>query len=196
MAKGGSELTAYMMDYVPFHGGENDQDLDSQTLVYLKGDGVYDQDRREDFLSRVRGFLQRELLEIGRSSKHPVVLALAPGHKRGPPSGFLLEVAQEVLQKLDRKHPNKFEDGFTQLVRTEKVAKSATASGRRNKAKHRDSIDVDTPPGVDSESLNTGKVVCILDDVWTSGATLSVCGEKISTTGASDVKLIAIGKTV
>jgi len=40
------------------------------------------------------------------------------------------------------------------------------------------------------------KVVCILDDIWTSGCTLRACRQLVTNHGAKKVYLLAIGKTV
>ncbi len=183
------ELNASMMPFYPYHSGNNPLHTpgsDSQTLVFVKR-GSAIQQRKEALISKIITFL----CGLDQPAGPPVVLALAPGHK--PKSyGFL----QEVIQKLAREHLTRFVDGSTQLMRTVEVPKSATTPGPRDIAIHRNSIAVCTPSGVAVESLNTGRVVWILDDIWTSGATLRACGEKISTTGASEIKLIAIGKTM
>ncbi len=189
----------YMMDYHPYHGGNNPyHDEDSQTLVYLKRGTVYDPMRKKSFLSRIKDFLEKLVLELVKQAtetgqpQRPIVLTLAPGHGPGSQSGFLLPVIKDLVGK----YPGQLIDGSTQLVRTTEVPKSTTTPGPRDESKHRCSIKVCAPPAVKVETLNAGKIVFVIDDVWTSGATLSVCGEKMSTTGALDVKLVAVGKTV
>ena len=76
----------------------------------------------------------------------------------------------------------------TLLQRHTQVQKQATSSGMRDINTHLNSIKV--------VGEVAGKVVCILDDVWTSGCTLRACHQLVTEQGAKKVYLLAIGKTV
>ncbi len=184
-------LDASMMDHHPYHKRKNPRhDYDSKTLAYLKGT-VYNPKRREKFVSRVKKFLKDQVdAHIEQEPEIPIVLAMPPGHTPDSKPGFL----QEVIRELVREYPRQLIDGSTQLVRIKEVPSSAV-NGNRGQDMHQNSIEVCAPPGV-VETLNAGRVVFIIDDVSTTGATLTVCGEKIRTTGPLDVKLYAVGKTV
>lgn len=69
-------LDDFMIDYHPYYRGE--QDEDSQTLVYLKGDGVWDERRREDFQKRIRDWCSHLLSSYPEAKR--VVFTIAPGH--------------------------------------------------------------------------------------------------------------------
>jgi len=81
------------------------------------------------------------------------------------------------------------EDGSSYLQRIETVKKS-TEGGTRSIYTHLNSIVVTDP------KLIEGKIVCIIDDIWTTGCTLCACARKMEEAGASDIKLVAVGKTV
>ncbi len=181
-----------MMDYHPYSKGRNPMHTrgsDSQTLSYLK-QGHVGMSERPNFCAQVHQWLKEELKKLGEG----IVLALVPGHKEDPkPNGL----AHKIVQKLEEKcKAERKALPFQQkmiLVRTKTVRKSATSEGPRSKLTHRGTIEV-SPNSPDC----SGKVVVILDDVWTSGSTLQVCEEVVRRKfpQVKDVKLIAIGRTV
>ena len=202
MAEGGETPDYYMMDYHPYHGGNNpNRDEDSQTLLYLKGDNVYDSVRRQNFLSKIKSFMVEKVLkDLLSQPEVSVTLVLVPGHSPTSPPGFLKEIILELVkdhcQCMAQSSPpekQRLFDGSNQLVRIKGVPKSATTPGRRSVSIHQDSIAVNEDLPV---KVNEGRVVCILDDVWTSGSTMKACVEKIRSTGASDIKTVVVGKTV
>ena len=192
----------YPMDY---ETGEND--YDSSTLRYMKIGEVYSPFRRSDFELRVKQWLKKYIKK--HLSGETVVLAVAPGHKKYDNSSFMYDLVGEFISENHKLH---IEDGRSLLVRYRTIEKQATAGANRRESTDRKSIcinteeeDDDSEEDEDSEEeeeedsisqLNEGKVVVILDDVWTSGCTLRVCEEKVWTTGPEDVRLLAIGKTV
>ena len=80
-------------------------------------------------------------------------------------------------------------DGKGLLICTTKVPKAAHG-GPRDQSLHEKTVKV-----TDSSKVKD-KVVYIIDDVWTTGSTLRACASLIRKAGASDVKLLAVGKTV
>ena len=154
---------------------------------------VYNQSRRLQFETRVK-----EQLKLYITSSLPgetVVLAVAPGHTAYDNSSFMYNlVGQFILENCQQLN---LEDGRSLLERSKTIEKQATAMANRNESTHRESISLNPPPPPPPPPLpNEGKVVVILDDVWTSGCTLRVCEEKVRTTGPKDVRLVAIGKAV
>lgn len=187
-------LDSFLIPYNPYRGGNNpNRDYDSQTLLYLKMGGVWNQQRRDEFVGRICGWLQELLGPMNTPQDRIVVLTVAPGHSPFSLPSFMHDIIGNVLAMTPPPHPY-LEDGRYQLIRTIEVTKQATSLAPRTKETHRYSIAVNGEG--DISTLNQGKIVFILDDIWTSGCTLSVCKEKIIATGAADVKLLAIGKTV
>ena len=185
------EPDSKMMDYHPYSKGKNPRHSpgsDSQTLSYLKQYGYTN--GKENFYDKVFTWLTRELKEVGSE----VILALVPGHEANPnPGGLVHKIVQELQDKCKAEQsPLPFQDKLI-LVRTTTVPKSSTSEGPRSRTTHRETIQVSSP------SLDcSGKVVVILDDVWTSGSTLHVCEEVIRNEypNVKDVKLFAIGRTI
>ena len=169
-----------MMDYIPYKNGH---DYDSQTLVYLKKSGNnYDlEGRKEKLCTRIKEWLMKAL--SGVDEKAAIIVALAPGHTVESSHGFLSEVVVEVVQKIPR-----LQDGRTLLRRITTVPK-ATEGGPRDVDLHMATIQVTNPGSV------AGKVVCIVDDVWTTGATLTACERLMASAGASQIRLLAVAKT-
>ncbi|MCG8626821.1 MAG: phosphoribosyltransferase, partial [Proteobacteria bacterium] len=161
---------------------------------YMKTGQVYNQSRRLEFETRVK-----EQLKSYITSSLPgetVVLAVAPGHEAYNYSSFMYNlVGQFILENCQQLN---LEDGRNLLERSKTIEKQATAGAYRNESTHRESISLNLhcPPPPPPRLPNEGKVVVILDDVWTSGCTLRVCEEKVRTTSPKDVRLVAIGKTV
>ena len=179
-----------MMDYHPYSKVKNPKHSpgsDSQTLYYLKQYG--NTNGKENFYDQVFTWLTRELKEVGSE----VILALVPGHEANPnPGGLVHKIVKGLQDKCKaEKSPLPFQDKLI-LVRTKTVPKSSTSEGPRSPSTHRETIKVR------SHSPDcSGKVVVILDDVWTSGSTLRVCQEVIRKAypKVRDVKLFAIGRT-
>lgn len=178
---------AYMMNYEPYRGGSNPNhtvENCSKTLSYLKMNYLDDKVKR-DFCETIFQWLKMEVLVLAQTG--PVVIAIAPGHEANlNPTGFMYEIVGRLLADTD------CSASVTgcQLLRTVTVLKQSKTPGLRTEATHRETIEVTGPPN------NAGKVVVILDDVWTSGSTLRVCKEVMLTTLPKEVKLFAIGKTV
>ena len=172
----------YMMDYYPYNTGQ--QDRDSQTLVYLKMGNVYDESRKYEFIGNIQAWLKRCIKKI--KAKHPgkeIIFGFAPGHSPGSPDSFM--ITELNVQSLST--DPRFSVKPKLLQRHTAVPKQATG-GHRSVEIHLDSIRV-------TRNL-TGKIVCILDDVWTSGCTLTACSELVEQKGVEHVYVLAIGKTI
>ena len=196
MAAGGKlEPDDYMINFYPMDYESGENDYNSSTLRYMKMGQVYDPSRRSDFEAQVKQWLKRYIKK--RLSNETVVLAVVPGHKEYDNSSFMYDLIRELISE-NRKLG--IEDGCSLLVRYKTIEKQANAGANRSESTHRTSICINTDEEDEEEEdisqLNEGKVVIILDDVWTSGCTLRVCEEKVHTTGPKDVHLLAIGKTV
>ena len=177
----------YMIEYHPYNDGKNPNHTkgsDSQTLVFLK-DGRYSDsasflERKSKFQRRiklwVRGIIDEE------SNKDNVVIAIAPGHSPSSKPNFLHEIIGSVSHKQSM-------DGRKLLYRAEEVEKAAHG-GRRDQSRHEETICISSPKSVKR------KVVYIIDDVWTTGATLRACATIMKKAGAAQVYLLAVGKTV
>ena len=187
------EPDSKMMDYHPYSKGMNPKHTrggDSQTLSYLKQPSGTSQYRKENFYAQVISWLKSELKKVGSEG----ILVLVPGHEENPnPGGLVHKIVQELQDKCKaERSPLPFQDKLI-LVRTKTVPKSSTSEGPRSRTTHRGTIQVSSPSPDCS-----GKVVVILDDVWTSGSTLRVCEEVIRKEypKVKDVKLFAIGRTI
>lgn len=185
MARFQDSPDSFMIDYHPYRGGQNRYHQgDSKTLVFMKGGSLYDKNREAAFLRRIIDWLKREV-EPSIDQNKRVVIAIAPGHKSDSnPTGFM----HDIVKKLAQEYP--VIDGGQQLIRVMDVAKSATTAGLRSMERHSGTIGIN---GNDPD--NKGKVVVILDDVWTSGSTLNACREVMLTTKPEEIRLFAIGKT-
>ena len=171
-----------MMDYYSFKS--ECKDWDSQTLVFLKMGQVYDKDRKSEFICRIQTWLKKCIEEI--KVKHPgeeIIFGFAPGHSPSSSDSFMiteLEVGSLCSDPQFSVHPYL-------LKRFVKVTKQATG-GKRSMDTHLNSIEV-------TKNL-AGKIVCIMDDIWTTGCTLNACIELVSQKEAKQVYVLAIGKTV
>ena len=198
MAAGGKlEPDDYMINFYPMDYESGENDYDSSTLRYMKMDQVYDPSRRSDFEARVKEWIKQYIIKE-QLSDETVVLAVAPGHKKYDNSSFMYDLVRKLISENCKLG---IEDGCSLLVRYKTIEKQANAGANRSESTHCNSICINTDEEDEEEEedisqLNEGKVVIILDDVWTSGCTLRVCEEKVRTTGPKDVHLLAIGKTV
>ena len=173
--------STYMITYYPYHNGQNplhSKGSDSQTLSYLKQDTLYDSDRKEKFEYRISEWLEGILLQ--ERNQGNVVIAIVPGCSPESAPNFLHAIVDKIiLNKSITK---------TSLRRTEEVPKSAH-TGIRNQARHEQTIEVTNPEHV------VDKVVYVIDDIETTGATLRACRKRMMDAGAAQVKLLAVGKT-
>ena len=176
------ELDFFMMDYYPKNSGL--KDWDSQTLVYLKMEEIYDEHRKYKFVGRIKAWLSKCINEIKANHKgEEIILGFAPSHSPSSPDSFMiteLDIDSLCQDPLFSVHPKLLE-------RDVLVPKQATG-GVRSVGIHLNSIKV-------TKDL-TGKIVCILDDVWTTGCTLNACIELVKQRGAKQAYTLAIAKTV
>ena len=180
------EPDSYMIDFEPYRGGNprHTYENGSKTLSYLKM-GYLDDDKREEFCEKIYRWLKGQVTSIHKR----VVIAIAPGHEKcDDPTGFMYDLAERLAGDPDFVWP--VTDGSQQLIRTRTIPKQSQSKGSRSMDVHRGTIELNGNPD------NSGKVVVILDDIWTSGCTLRVCEEVMLTTKPDDVRLFVIGKTV
>ncbi len=163
----------------PYHT----QGSDSQTLNYLKNGGRSSEAKR-NFQARILTWLQTKVFT---DQDVAVVVAIAPGHS---PTSSGQDFLRALIADLITSKARKVQDGTGLLKRKKKVKKS-TEGGPRDQSLHERTIEVTDP----SRQVK-GKVVYIIDDVWTTGATLRACGSLMRKAGASNVKTVAVGKTV
>jgi hypothetical protein len=179
----------YMMNFYPMH--HQPGDYDSSTLRYMKMNKVVDPSREKEFETRVKEWLKLYITNI--LPGETIVLAVAPGHLADDKSSFMYKfIGEFISENFLQLH---IEDGRSLLVRYKTIEKQSSAGASRSESTHRDSIGISpTSPLINQLQ---GKVVVILDDVWTSGCTLRVCEEKVRTNTVpipKDVRLLAIGK--
>ena len=172
----------FMMDYRPYNSGQ--QDEDSKTLVYLKMGNVYSEYRKSEFIGRVQAWLEKCIKKI--KAKHPgkqIIFGFAPGHSPSSSDSFMISELNFHSLSADPQ----FSVEPKLLQRHTEVPKQATG-GHRSVEIHLDSIRVTNDV--------TGKIACILDDVWTTGCTLTACTQLVKQSGAEHVYVLAIGKTI
>ena len=171
----------FTMHYYSHKSGQ--PDTDSQTIVYLKKGTVYNQDRKRAFIGKVQEQLKESIKEI--KTKHPdqeIIFGFAPGHSPSSTDSFMITELDISSLCSDQK----FSVRPRLLERVVEVDKQATG-GVRSISIHLKSIEV-------KEDLS-GKIVCIMDDIWTTGCTLSACTELVKQRGAEQVYTLVIGKT-
>ena len=186
-----SELDGFMIDFYPLQGREGSRyDYDSNTIRFIKMKNVRDPERQPEFERRVKAWLKQFI-----RSNFPddtVVIAIAPSSTAFTKTSFMYGLIETFIAE---NSDLAIEDGSNMLVRYKSIQKQTSITRYfRDESTHRDSLRIE---GADDISkLNEGKVVVILDDVYTSGCTLHVCREKVLQTSPKDVKIVAIGKTV
>ena len=181
------EPNSFMMPYIPYRCGF---DIDSQTLFFAKSTrGIFDEDRKKLFYSRIWKWLDDELTNIDSSF---VMIAIAPGHEANlNPSGFMHDIVSQIINP-------KFA-GTIPLYRVMTVSKSAETPGPRSKARHEGTISLHPPTSpltvLPSTNIYQDKVIIILDDIWTSGSTLCACKDVVKALSPKAILLFAIGRT-
>ena len=195
------ELHEYMMDFHPYRGGTNPHHTngsDSQTLNYMKMKTLSLQPQQGPRFDSLRAKITNWLHNV--ITVKDAVILIAPGHQKGD-----MGDANFVCPLVDQFIADKKKSGWTlsrtPLERTEQVQKS-TDGGIRSKDKHMRTIRMVRP-----EDLKDKTTVYIIDDVWTSGATLQACAEVVMRDWPEacegkplpddlHIYLLAVGKTV
>jgi len=116
---------------------------------------------------------------------HPyekIVIGITPGHVPGSDSFMVTELNIKSLSK------GRVSVDPNMLQRYRKVPKQATSGEPRTIHTHLTSINV--------VGDVAGKVVCILDDIWTTGCTLRGCHQLVLQKDPKSIYLLAIGKAV
>jgi len=150
---------------------------------YLDDNSYKNQERKSEFSAKVLRWLKKSIAEVKRANpSDKIIIGIAPGHKPGSGNSLMTGLGVKSL------HKDPVSVDPTLLQRSKEVPKQATSSGMRDVDTHLDSIDV--------VGDVAGKVVCILDDIWTSGCTLRACHQLVTEQGAKKVYLLVIGKTV
>ena len=174
----------HLMNYYPYKGGQGRQDRDSQTIVYWKA-GYLDnnshknQERKREFSAKVLHWLEKSIAEVKSANpSDKIIIGIAPDHKPGSGNPLMTGLGVKSL------HKDPVSVDLTLLQRYKEVPKQATSI--HDVETHLDSIEV--------VGDVAGKVVCILDDIWTSGCTLRACHQIVTEQGAKKVYLLAIGK--
>ena len=145
---------------------------------------VYNEDRKDDFIGRMQTRLLACINNI--RAKHPgkeIIFGFAPGHSPNSSNSFMIT----ELNVNSLCQDPKFSVKPKLLKRFVEVPKQATG-GYRSVETHLDSIEV-------TEDL-AGKIVCLMDDVCTTGCTLTACRQLVEGRGATQVYTLAIGQTV
>jgi len=92
------DLDYHMMPYHSYRSGH--QDKDSQTIVYFKGDGVYDDERRQEFIDKVIRWLHGCIEKVKMAyPSDKIVVGIAPGHAPGSVSFMVTELNIQSLNK-------------------------------------------------------------------------------------------------
>lgn len=181
-------LDAFMINFHPYKQ-EGPNDYDSSTIRFIKMKDVRDPYRQPNFEKRVKEWLKQYIKLTFPNDT--VVIAIAPSSSALTKTSFMYSLIEAFIAENSDLN---IENGSDMLVRHTSVQKQTSISRYfREESTHRASICIG---GDNISNLNVGKVVVILDDVYTSGCTLRVCREKVWQTSPKDVKIIAIGKTV
>ena len=181
MANDAVNLDFYMIDFEPYREGRNMKHKgDSKTLSYVLKLG-YSHQNETVFIKRITEWLTGLVNE-----KKVDIIMLVPGHSPFVQNEQTATAWTTILTGVSE--ITGAERGV--LRRFMEVPKSTSSQGRRNKAVHKGSIVVDNPKSVDR------KKVLIVDDVYTSGATMSACYELVKEAGAAAVFTAVVGKTV
>ena len=180
------EPNHFMIPYHPYHGGLGIRDKDSQTIVFIKKRDIHPL-RKQNFITRIEDWLRGCIDDI--KATHPrekVVLGFVPGHLPSTHekfhAGFLTEMD---INDLCNDH---FTIDNNMLVRTTATESQAAAGGERSIQKHLETITV--------AGDVQGKIVCIMDDVWTTGSTMNACSQLVTEAGAKQVYTIVVARTV
>ena len=174
-------LAAYMIEYDPYDTPKKDEDSHTLDRLLLSKRNVDESSheselRNDEFCKRVVAWL---VGLIGESKVDMIAVVPRPLESQN----FLKEIAGRVFEELGLRGLNLL-DGRSLLERFKDVVHLD-----RFKRDHKRSIKVTEPERV------KGKAVCVVDDIWTSGATLRACRDLLLEAGAKQVKLYAIAKS-
>ena len=167
--------------YYPSTDPKFKEDDFSKTLLALKY--RHDTDAKpEEWKQRNRDrALQRFLQELDTLLSPDIAIAVAPSSDPDASLSGIHELAQALAAKGRV-------DATECLVRFEKIEKLATG-GSRSINGHLNSVRVD------HSELIQDREVLLLDDVTTSGNSLSACRQLLLKAGAKRVKCMALGRT-
>lgn len=114
-----------------------------------------------------------------------VVITAVPSSDATCTSSGIVDLSKQLLQC-----KRNFIDGTSCIKRVKSIPKQSQSSEKRTKKRHKDSIEIQ------NQSIIKDRRVIILDDVLTTGNTVKACQELLIETGAKEVKIIVLGKTI
>ncbi len=169
----------YIGPYVPKYRRVADDFSD--LIEWFKSISRYPEKVKRDLVDYFAG----ELAKIAnKNSIRPDAIVPIPSHKAGEISEGLRRLSKELSKRLDA------EDYTGALIRTVDVRKSSWSSyqERPSFGEHYDSLKV--------AGNVSGKIVLLVDDVYTLGNTSRAAAKRLFEAGAKDVCLFTLAKTV
>ena len=154
---------------------------ESDLLFYIKIDSVFDSQKQkaDELKSNITEWINGIISAYPQES---VIITTVPKHTERELHQFLVDFCTSTKASY-----------YELLQRTKTVP-----PGAHNQKVHKESIQV-TFPG--SPEYLKGKVIFVLDDIWTTGSTMRACKEKLQEALAlhpgvtAEIKLLAIGRT-
>jgi predicted amidophosphoribosyltransferase len=163
-------VSKYIWEYHPYRGGYNPNfDDKSRTILDLKNGN-------QDAIEKVVNLIEPLLgTDFG--------IAVVPSHDPKKENSGIKQVARRLAAKPGR---TDLTDCLERIIEIPKLAHG----GRRGIDVHLDSIIVNNPSQI------RGKEILLLDDVRTSGSSLSACEQLLKGYGAKLVCCLAIAQTI
>lgn len=145
-----------------------------------------DTDYHRSLFSRFYNILSKYVLVPLNMMCVPYVICKAPSHD---PDAKDTSIDMMVIKAKQEFLPHFFEDGRHLLKRVIKMEKSSTSNEKRSIDKQYESIEVSDPSKI------RNKRVLLLDDIYTSGATIGACEKRLLEAGAKEVIIFTFART-
>ena len=175
----------HYMPYYPMTDPQRPGLTDSSLLYYIKENRLLPsaQGAADNFRERVIQWIRDYIDNNFRGMQ--VVITTVPRRAAGQWHQFLVDFCERAINGLDNAEHH-------HLLERIQGGLPAHQGGPRDQQIHQETIRVNTP-----QQGIQGKVILVLDDIWTTGSTMRACKENLlqALGNGTDIRLLVVGRT-
>lgn len=186
--KDNSTIDITKLNYLYFYYPKNSPKFNEFSQVILdvfkkEAFTIEQKNRKNNFYNE---FYKYCILRLKDIYSMPIILSVVPGHAD---TMVIDNTITSYVKFLSKKEPNNFIDGSQILLREYSIEKSSTSKETRTIEKQYNSLKINGDCDI------RGKVILLIDDIYTSGSTMLACKKLLEENGAQRIIMFSFSKT-